>query len=169
MEKHGIVPDVISVVPKETVKVTFAGNVTVDLGNELRPIQVRDIPDVTWNADADTFYSLCLIDPDAPNRKQPIYRHWQHWLVVNIPGTKVGEGETLSEYIGSGPGRDTGLHRYVFLVYKQNGKIDFDEKRSSKSCSREERRSFDIREFAVKYQLGNPVAANFYLAQWYDD
>lgn len=91
-----------------------------------------------------------------------------HRLVVNIPGTKVEEGETLSEYIGSGPGQDTGLHRYVFLVYKQNAKIDFDEKRSSKSCSREERRSFKVHEFAEKYQLGNPVAANFYLAEWHN-
>ncbi|XP_037039774.1 protein D2-like [Bradysia coprophila] len=169
MEEHGIVPDVISIAPKETVKVTFARGITVDHGNELKPIQVRDIPEVTWNADAETFYTLCLIDPDAPGREHAIYRCWQHWLVVNIPGTKVVEGDTLSEYIGSGPGRDTGLHRYVFLVYRQNGRIDFDEKRSSKSCSREERRSFRTNEFAEKYQLGNPVAGNFYLTQWHDD
>lgn len=90
-------------------------------------------------------------------------------MVVNIPGGKLEEGETLAEYIGSSPGRDTGLHRYVFLVYKQNGKMDFDERRSSKSCSRQERRSFDIQQFADKYQLGNPVAANFYLTEWHDD
>lgn len=63
MEEHRIVPDVISVVPQGIAKVTFAENVTVDLGNELKPIQVRDIPGVTWNADAETFYTLCLIDP----------------------------------------------------------------------------------------------------------
>lgn len=80
----------------------------------------------------------------------------------------VENGETLSEYIGSGPGQDTGLHRYVFLVYKQNRRLNFDEKHSNNRCSREERRSFSINKFAEKYGLGNPVAGNFYLAQWGD-
>ena len=26
-----------------------------------------------------------------------------HWLVVNIPNNDIGSGETISEYIGSGP------------------------------------------------------------------
>lgn len=70
-----------------------------------------------------------MLDPDAPSRAQPDFREWHHWLVVNIPGDKVAEGETLSEYVGSGPPQGTGLHRYVFLVYKQNGKATFDEPR----------------------------------------
>lgn len=74
----------------------------------------------------------------------------------------------MSEYIGSGPGKDTGLHRYVFLIYKQNGKLNFDEKRLTNRSSREDRRSFRISKFAEKYQLGNPVAGNFYLAEWDD-
>lgn len=72
---------------------------------------------------------LFFPDPDAPSRKEPTYREWHHWLVGNIPGNNVDQGDVLSAYIGSGPPPDTGLHRYVFLVYKQNGKINFDEKR----------------------------------------
>lgn len=68
-------------------------------------------------------------DPDAPSRAKPEFREWHHWLVGNIPGNDVGKGETLSEYVGSGPPQGTGLHRYVFLVYKQNDKINFDEPR----------------------------------------
>lgn len=77
-------------------------------------------------------------------------REWHHWLVVNIPGNDISKGDTLSEYIGAGPPKGdfpllffahhhvlpmhisitgTGLHRYVFLAYKQNGKINPDEKR----------------------------------------
>lgn len=74
----------------------------------------------------------------------------------------------MSEYIGSGPGQDTGLHRYVFLIYKQNEKLNFDEKRLTKRSSREDRRCFSISKFAEKYQLGNPIAGNFYLAAWDD-
>lgn len=54
---------------------------------------------------------------------------WHHWLVVNIPGNDIGKGETLSEYVGSGPPKGTGLHRYVMLVYKQPGKLVPNEKR----------------------------------------
>ncbi|KAL3243453.1 hypothetical protein MRX96_020520 [Rhipicephalus microplus] len=75
--------------------------------------------------------------------------------------------ETLSEYVGSGPPKGTGLHRYVFLVYKQPGKLSCDEKRLT-NRSGDHRGCFKVREFAKKYQLGEPVAANFYQAEWDD-
>jgi phosphatidylethanolamine-binding protein (PEBP) family uncharacterized protein len=53
-------------------------------------------------------------DPDAPSRKDPKFREWHHWLVGNIPGNKVSEGETLSEYVGSGPPKDTGMFEMHF-------------------------------------------------------
>jgi len=68
-------------------------------------------------------------DPDAPSRKEPTYREWHHWLVGNVPGNDISKGEVLSAYIGSGPPPNTGLHRYVFLIYKQPGKLTFDEPR----------------------------------------
>jgi phosphatidylethanolamine-binding protein (PEBP) family uncharacterized protein len=66
-----------------------------------------------------------MTDPDAPSRENPTYREWHHWLVVNVPGNKISEGEIKSAYIGSGPPRGTGLHRYVLLVYQQQAKQDF--------------------------------------------
>lgn len=36
-------------------------------------------------------------DPDSPSRDTPRARSWQHWIVGNIPGSKVAEGETLTE------------------------------------------------------------------------
>ena len=58
---------------------------------------------------------ITTTDPDAPSRVDPSWREWRHWLVGNIPGTEVSKGEVLSEYIGAGPPKDTGLHRYIFL------------------------------------------------------
>ncbi|PSN30334.1 OV-16 antigen [Blattella germanica] len=153
MEKHEVVPDVIDTAPtaKLEVIVTY-GSLKVDDGNELTPTQVQNIPTVNWKADDGSYYLLCMTDggaryqgdPDAPSRKDPKFREWHHWLVGNIPGNKVSEGETLSEYVGSGPPKGTGLHRYVFLVYKQPGKLKFDEPRLTNRYDNLVKLSFQI-------------------------
>lgn len=68
-----------------------------------------------------------MTDPDAPSRKNPTFREVRHWTVVNIPGNNLSKGETIIEFIGSGPPVGTGLHRYIFLLYKQNGQLNVDE------------------------------------------
>ncbi|PNF18633.1 Phosphatidylethanolamine-binding protein 1 [Cryptotermes secundus] len=166
MEKHGVVPDVIDTAPGSKLEVTY-GSLSVDEGNELTPTQVKDPPTVKWDAEDGSYYLLCMTDPDAPSRKDPKFREWHHWLVGNIPGNSVSQGETLSEYVGSGPPKGTGLHRYVFLVYLQPGKITYDEPRLT-NRSGDNRGKFSIRNFAKKHNLGNPIAGNFYQAQWDD-
>ncbi|XP_026333199.1 protein D2-like isoform X2 [Hyposmocoma kahamanoa] len=166
-EANGVVPDVIPTAPTALATVRYPSGVEVKEGNELTPTQVKDIPTVTWDASNNELYTLVMTDPDAPSRKEPKFREWHHWLVGNIKGNQVGTGETLSAYIGSGPPEGTGLHRYVFLVYKQPGKLSFDEPRLT-NTSGDNRGGFSIAKFAAKYNLGDPVAGNFYQAQWDD-
>lgn len=167
MEKHCVVPDVISCIPQEVITVCYPSGAVVEQGNVLTPTLVKDQPTVTWKADANAYYTLCMTDPDAPSRTEPTFREWHHWLVGNIPGCDVSKGEVLSAYIGSGPPPKTGLHRYVFLVYKQSGKLEFDEKRLPNN-SGDDRGGFKIAAFAKKYNLGDPVAGNFYQAEFDD-
>jgi len=167
MEEHCVVPDVIAKAPKATVSVEYGGDVSVKGGNILTPTQVKDEPCVKWDADSSKLYTLCMTDPDAPSRKDPKFREWHHWLVGNIPGNEVTKGEVLSAYVGSGPPPETGLHRYVFLVYEQKCKLKFDEQRLPNN-SGDGRGGFKIAKFAEKYNLGDPVAGNFYQAE-YDD
>jgi len=47
--------------------------------------------------------------------------------VVNVPGDEVDKGKALGQFVGSGPPKGTGLHRYIFLVYKQPVKLQTDE------------------------------------------
>lgn len=108
-----------------------------------------------------------MTDPDAPSRAQPKFREFRHWLVANIPGNKIDQGEVVAAYVGSGPPKGTGLHRYVFLLYKQPGKLEIDEPHVANN-SRRNRPKFKAAEFAIKYNLGAPIAGNFYQAQ-YDD
>jgi phosphatidylethanolamine-binding protein len=91
------------------------------------------MPTLTWDADDNAHYTIIMTDPDAPNRAEPKYREVRHWLVVNVPGNKVSEGKHIFEFIGSGPPQGSGLHRYIFLVYKQPaGLLETDEETTSK-------------------------------------
>jgi len=166
MEKEQVIPDVIDQVPKSVLSVQY-GDLKVNLGNELTPTQVKNPPKISWDADSNKFYVLCMTDPDAPSRKDPKFREWHHYLVANIPGSDISKGDVLSDYVGSGPPKDTGKHRYVFLIYEQPGKLTFDEKRLTNS-SGDGRGKFSIRNFAKKYKLGQPIAGNFYQAEWDD-
>ncbi|CAH1641272.1 unnamed protein product [Spodoptera littoralis] len=166
-ESHMVVPDVVSKAPEAIVSVKYPSGVEVDEGNVLTPTLVKDIPTVSWEASSDQFYTLAMTDPDAPSRQDPKFREWHHWLVGNVPGNNVAAGETLSQYVGSGPPKGTGLHRYVFLVYKQPGKLEFDEPRLTNK-SGDNRGKFSIANFAKKYNLGDPIAGNLYQAE-YDD
>lgn len=60
-----------------------------------------------------------------------------------------------------------GKHRYVLLAYKQPGKIEPTEKHLS-NRSGDDRPQFKIQSFAEKYKMGDPVAGNFFEAEWDD-
>lgn len=86
-----------------------------------------ETPKVEWHAEKCAYYTLVMIDADAPAEIHEV----RHWLVMNIPESDVENGDEVCEYLGSGT--LSGIHRYIFLVYKQpNGKIDHNELRSEK-------------------------------------
>ena len=55
-----------------------------------------------------------MVDPDAPSRQDPKAAEWLHWLVVNIPGDKlengqdIGHGKVLMQHNGPAPPAGTG-------------------------------------------------------------
>lgn len=110
----------------------YSNGTVVGLGNEVTPTQVKDKPQVKWQAEKGAHYTLLFVDPDAPSRVIHTYREARHWAVMNIPESSIENGDEVIEFIGSGPPKGTGLHRYIFLIYKQpNGKMEHNEPRSS--------------------------------------
>ncbi|KAF8356831.1 hypothetical protein PRIPAC_91826 [Pristionchus pacificus] len=165
---HGVVPDVISVAPKALCTIKYDSGVEVSEGNVLTPTQVKNAPSVKWNGDNNKLYTLIMTDPDAPSRAEPKYREWHHWLVSNIPGQDLAKGDVLSAYVGSGPPPKTGLHRYIFLIYEQKGRIEDKEHGILTNTSADNRGGWKAAKFVEKHGLGVPVAGNFYQAE-YDD
>ncbi|CAH3029797.1 unnamed protein product [Porites evermanni] len=164
MEAHEVAPDVVDVAPADVIKVKY-GDLEVNMGNVLKPSQVKNAPtSISWPVEEGAFYTLLMTDPDAPSRHHPKFHEWHHWLVVNIPGCDVSEGEVKLDYVGSGPPKGTKLHRYIFLAYKQPGKITYTD---VVVCSKPgfERGSRKARDLSSKYNLGNPVAGNLFQAE----
>lgn len=87
---------------------------------------MKDEPLVSWETDANVLYTLVFTEPDAPTRQDRSEGEVRHWLVINIPGNSIRDGLPIAEYLGSGAPTNTGLHRYIFLIYKQIGRIYYD-------------------------------------------
>lgn len=43
----------------------------------------------------------------------------------NIPGNEIEKGDLLVDYLRPIPLSGTGYHRYAFVLYKQDKKLDF--------------------------------------------
>lgn len=95
--------------------------------------------------DKDDLFTLILTDPDAPTKGDEKWSEYCHYIVKDIKlnefkisdedsnegdnsiesfGEKLTtidlKGKELVPFLGPGPPPKTGLHRYVFLLYKQN-------------------------------------------------
>jgi Raf kinase inhibitor-like YbhB/YbcL family protein len=93
-------------------------------GEEVNPpLQIDQIP-----AGAKTL-AIIVEDPDAPNGT------FDHWLVWNIPPTKLIGGDVTPGICGKngggktgyyGPCPPSGFHRYYFHVYALDAEIDLE-------------------------------------------
>lgn len=159
---EGIIPDVIPRSPKQTAVVTYAHG-DVQLGNKLTPEQTASAPkSVSFQANSSNYYTLVMVDPDAPSRGNPKMKHWRHWLVINIPPScDVEGGDIITPYAGPSPPMGSGPHRYVFLVYSQG---------SSRISERdvhvpEGRGKFNLCRFVASLGFGDVFASNYFLSE----
>ncbi|GMM56651.1 Tfs1 protein [Maudiozyma humilis] len=102
----------------------------VALGNTLPTATTQDAPQFHYQSfgDMDTAakYTLVMTDPDAPSRTDKKFSEYCHYVVTDVQfadskgGAIVPEEFNVAEsYIGPGPPKGTGLHRYIFLLLKQ--------------------------------------------------
>ncbi|KAK7867287.1 hypothetical protein R5R35_002114 [Gryllus longicercus] len=92
--------------------------------NEAEPKQeFQDQPEVRFpKASPDAFYTLVMVDPDAPGMLRGEY--WLHWIVVNIKGShfqigNLDDATEVASYVAPAPPERTGAHRYIFLALEQ--------------------------------------------------
>uniref|UniRef100_A0AC35U0W6 Uncharacterized protein n=1 Tax=Rhabditophanes sp. KR3021 TaxID=114890 RepID=A0AC35U0W6_9BILA len=119
-------------------------------------------------------------DPDLENKEHQFKNPVKHWLVVNIPGNDVEAGEVITDYIGHElsvkitseafeASIKYDLHRYIFLLFKQQDKIDASDEIRDTEYSHKQRNNWNFHSFIFKYRLGQPVAGNFFLCRYTDE
>ncbi|KAG4928421.1 hypothetical protein AAZX31_19G179500 [Glycine max] len=127
-------------------------------GHELFPSTVNTKPKVEIEGgDMRSFFTLIMTDPDVPGPSDPYLREHLHWIVTDIPGTTDATfGKELVSY--EVPKPNIGIHRFVFVLFKQ--------KRRQCVTPPTSRDHFNTRKFAAENDLGLPVAAVYFNAQW---
>ncbi|XP_068635436.1 CEN-like protein 1 [Aristolochia californica] len=143
--------------PTVTMRVTYNSNKQVCNGHELMPFVVKSKPRVEVGGDdMRTAFTLIMTDPDAPSPSEPYLREYLHWMVTDIPGTTDASfGRELVSY--EDPNPVTGIHRYVFILFKQKGRQTV---RAPVARDR-----FCTRNFSDDNCLGSPVAVVYFNAQ----
>ncbi|KAK7304305.1 hypothetical protein VNO77_45173 [Canavalia gladiata] len=137
-----------------SLRIVYNNNVEVMNCCELKPSQIINQPRVEVGGDElRTFYTLVMVDPDAPSPGNPNQREYLHWLVSNIPATTGANfGEEVVGY--ESPRPILGIHRIVFVLFRQSGRQTIQAPGW--------RANFNTRDFAEVYNLGLPVAATYF-------
>ncbi|XP_038694640.1 protein HEADING DATE 3A-like [Tripterygium wilfordii] len=140
-----------------SLRVTYNNTREVNNGCELKPSHVSNQPRVDIGGDdLRTFYTLVMVDPDAPSPSEPNLREYLHWLVADIPAsTGAGFGQEVVCY--ESPRPRVGIHRFVFILFRQLGRQTV--------YAPGWRQNFNTRDFAELYNLGLPVAAVYFNCQ----
>lgn len=75
-------------------------------------------PIINLNSESKYFYTLLMFDPDAVGGNKI------HWLIVNITKNDILIGNTIVNYKGPKPPKDSGKHHYVLSLFRQHKIID---------------------------------------------
>ncbi|GLT62651.1 hypothetical protein SLE2022_124150 [Rubroshorea leprosula] len=152
-----VVGDVVDpFIPSIKMTVTY-NNKRVSNGHEFYPSAVATRPRVeVQGGDLRDFFTLVMTDPDAPGPSDPYLREHLHWIITDIPGTTDATfGREVVSY--EMPRPNIGIHRFVFVLFKQKRRQTINPPPS--------RDHFSTREFAAENDLGLPVAVVYFNAQ----
>ncbi|KAL2320431.1 hypothetical protein Fmac_029400 [Flemingia macrophylla] len=177
----GVIGDVLNPFTSSVSLTVVFNNRAISNGLELRPSHVVNRPRVTVGGeDLRTFYTLVMVDADAPSPSNPVLREYLHWMVTDIPATTnasfgkyeysmsihacmliscsagidavimMSKGREVVVY--ESPQPSAGIHRLVFVLFQQLGRDTV--------ITPEWRHNFNSRNFAENNNLA-PVAAAY--------
>lgn len=113
--------------------------------NKWSPIGDLGVLRILWNAAPNSHHTIMIYDVDAPSSTNPTNSPYLHYLVINIPGNNLSQGQQVIPYMLPSPPIGSGQHRYIVALYRQIGPIS--------NITINERARFDINTFVTKNGL----------------
>ena len=119
-----------------------------------------------------SWFTLVMVDPDAPSGTAATARYWLHWMVIDVNLEALLTGVSAATCtVGNGlkclnvlpmtpptPPKGSGLHRYQFLLFLQNELlIPYKEEFATYS----KRSGFDPAQFENEFNLDFLASALF--------
>ncbi|XP_064890664.1 large ribosomal subunit protein mL38-like [Columba livia] len=139
--------------------------VPVYYGNMVTPSEASSPPAVSYEADKGSLWTLLLTNPDGHLRDT--HSEYLHWLVTNIPGNDIQSGKEICHYLPPFPAMGTGYHRFIFLLFKQDRRVDFSEDVRPTPCHSLKMRTFSTFDFYRKHEDAmTPAGLAFFQCQW---
>ncbi len=94
-------------------------------------------------------HTLIIVDESAPYPGNPYKSPLLHYLVVNIPGDKLKDGDELINYIPPNPPADDSgkipIHEYNIYLFSQSNQI--------RAKAHRRRENFDVERFVKEHDL----------------
>lgn len=137
------------------IEIIYPNSLVVNRGNFLSIDKTQIEPKFYYELKKNKFYTLFMVDPDAPSKQNPIYGFWLHWLIGNISLTS--NGKIIVPYMGPAPPKNTGPHRYIFILTEQTDKNNYDNMYLL-------RPKFDLIYFINQFNL-KPLAVNYFISE----
>ena len=122
----------------------------------LTPLETSKQPIIRYNCDSNKYYTLILNDPNA------VVGNRIHWLVINIPGDSIRNGETIFNYDGPHPPEGSGFHKYIFSIFKKTNKLKYNFANGIKN------RIINMKILINQLKLiENPIYTNYFKSTFY--
>ncbi|XP_039143519.1 protein RICE FLOWERING LOCUS T 1-like [Dioscorea cayenensis subsp. rotundata] len=138
------------------LRVSFNNKLVIN-GTECKPSALVNKPRVQVGGDdLRIFYTLIMIDPDAPNPSNPSLREYLHWMVTDIPATTDASFGTEVVCYES-PRPVAGIHRILLVLYRQLGRDTV--------LAPAIRHNFSTRSFSQNNNLGSPANVAYFNCQ----
>ncbi|XP_043496530.1 39S ribosomal protein L38, mitochondrial [Polistes fuscatus] len=134
-------------------------------GNVIKPSEAKNQPTINYIASSDTLWTLLMTTPDG-NFTDPS-NEYCHWFIGNIPGNDIAKGEQLVDYLRPIPSRGIGYCRYIFVLYKQDKRIDYTKYKKEQPCLNLLERDWNTLEFYREHQdYLTPAGIAFFQSDW---
>uniref|UniRef100_UPI00358FA6CB large ribosomal subunit protein mL38 n=1 Tax=Myxine glutinosa TaxID=7769 RepID=UPI00358FA6CB len=134
-------------------------------GNVVMPGEAQNAPEVIYDAEDGSLWSLLLTNPDGHLSENEA--EYLHWFVGNIPGSRLVDGDTICPYLPPIPPQGTGYHRWIFVLYKQERHVDFFSENRPDPCNDLLHRTFRTIEFYRQFQdVLTPAGLAFCQTKW---